>query len=173
MRARPSQSSHALRALGLACLLATLALGACAAPVFRQVPATAVTPLEAAREPQRHAGTAVVWGGKILDVRNLVDETEVQLAVYPLDPAQRPQQSEPVLGRVIVVLPGFADPLDFPPGRFVTVLGHLDGTRTRHIGDAERALAVLRRDALHLWPVNFPRERSRVSFGVGIGVGIR
>ncbi|RYD14322.1 MAG: hypothetical protein EOP90_13995 [Lysobacteraceae bacterium] len=157
----------------LAIVLATLALGACATPVFRQVPTAPVTPLEAAHEPQRHAGTAVVWGGKILDVRNLADETEVQLAVHPLDAAQRPQQSEPVLGRALVVLPGFVDPLDFPPGRFVTVLGHLDGTRTRRIGDAERALAVLQRDALHLWPVNFPRERSRVSFGVGFGVGIR
>jgi outer membrane lipoprotein len=159
--------------LRLALVVASLALGACATPVFRQAPATGVSPLEAAREPLRHAGTAVVWGGKILDVRNLADETEVQLAAYPLDAAQRPQQSDPALGRVIVVLPGFADPLDFPPGRFVTVLGHLDGTRTRRIGDADRELAVLRRDALHLWPVNFPRERSRVSFGVGVGIGIR
>ncbi|HEY6543768.1 MAG TPA: Slp family lipoprotein [Dokdonella sp.] len=173
MSARRPRPSTPLPAPCLAVVLAALALGACATPVFKQAPAAQVTPLDAVREPQRHAGAVVVWGGKILDVRNLADETEVQLAAYPLDSAQRPQQSQPVLARVIVVLPGFADPLDFPPGRFVTVLGRLDGTRTRRIGDAERELAVLRRDALHLWPVNFPRERSRVNFGIGIGVGIR
>lgn len=132
-----------------------------------------VAPADVAREPDRHQGTEVVWGGKILDVRNLADETEVQVVAYPLDRAQRPQQSAPTQGRFILVLPGFVEPYDFPPGRFVTVRGRIEGSRMRRIGDADRLYPALRREDLHLWPVNFPRERSRVSFGIGVGVGVR
>jgi outer membrane lipoprotein len=141
--------------------------------VIKDAPPGMLSPAEVALQPARHHGTDVVWGGKILDVRNLADETEIQVVAYPLDRAQRPQQSAPTQGRFILVLPGFVEPLDFPPGRFLTVRGRIDGSRVRRIGDADREYPVLRRDALHLWPVNFPRERSRVSFGVGIGVGIR
>ncbi len=132
-----------------------------------------ISPAEVALAPDRHQGTGVVWGGKILDVRNLADETEVQVAAYPLDRSQRPDQAAPTQGRFIIVLPGFAEPLDFPPGRFVTVQGRIDGTRMRRIGEVDRAYPALRRDALHVWPVNFPRERGRVGVSFGFGVGIR
>jgi outer membrane lipoprotein len=141
--------------------------------VFKDAAPGVVPPAEVALQPARHQGADVVWGGKILDVRNLAVETEIQVAAYPLDRAQRPQQSAPTQGRFIVVLPGFVEPLDFPPGRFVSVRGRIDGSRMRRIGDADREYPALRREELHVWPVNFPRERSRVSFGVGIGVGIR
>jgi outer membrane lipoprotein len=154
-------------------VLVVLALAACTAPVFNDAAPLAVSPAEVALQPARHQGVEVVWGGKVLDVRNLADETEIQVAAYPLDRAQRPDEAAPMQGRFIVVLPGFAEPLDYPPGRFVTVQGHIDGTRMRRIDDADRAYPALRRDALHVWPVNFPRERGRVSFGVGVGVGIR
>lgn len=163
--------ARVFRQVGVVCALCALA--GCAAPVFKDVAPAVASPAEVARAPGAHLGADVVWGGKILDVRNLADETELQVVAYPLDRKQRPQQSEPTQGRFIVLLPGFVDPLDFPPGRFVTVRGRVDGERTRRIGNADRAYPVLRREALHLWPVNFPRERSRASFGVGIGVGIR
>lgn len=150
-----------------------LALVACAAPVFKDAAPAAVSPAEVAIGPAHHQGADVVWGGKILDVRNLANQTEIQVVAYPLDRAQRPQQSAPTQGRFIVLVDGFAEPLDYPPGRFVTVKGRVDGTRIRRIDDADREYPALRRDALHLWPVNFPRERSRVSFGIGVGVGIR
>jgi outer membrane lipoprotein len=153
--------------------VASLALAACASPVFKDAAPAAVSPAEVALQPGRHEGAVVVWGGKILDVRNLAETTEIQVAAYPLDRSQRPQQTAPIQGRFIVLLPGFAEPLDFPPGRFITVRGHIDGSRLRRIGDADREYPAVRRDELHVWPVNFPRERSRASFGVGIGVGIR
>lgn len=153
--------------------VAVLALAACARPVFKDAAPGAISPADVALQPESHRGAVVVWGGKILDVRNLADATEIQVAAYPLDRAQRPQQTAPVQGRFIVLIPGFVDPLDYPAGRFVTVRGRIDGSRMRRIGDAEREYPAVRRDELHLWPVNFPRERSRVSFGVGIGVGIR
>ena len=141
--------------------------------MFKDAAPSAAPPLEVALAPARYQGSDVVWGGKILDVRNLADETEIQVAAYPLDRAQRPDPSAPTQGRFIVVAPGFAEPLDYPPGRFVTVKGRVDGKRMRRIENADREYPVVQRDALHLWPVNFPRERSRMSFGIGVGVGIR
>jgi outer membrane lipoprotein len=153
--------------------VAVFALAACAAPVFKDAAPAAISPAEVALQPARHQGAEVVWGGKILDVRNLADGTEIQVAAYPLDRAQRPDPAAPALGRFILLLPGFAEPLDYPSGRFVTVHGRIDGTRMRHIGDVDRAYPALRRDALHVWPVNFPRERGQVTVGFGFGSGIR
>lgn len=150
-----------------------LALSACAAaPPFREAPASP-TPLAVAAEPQGHAGSEVVWGGKILGVRNRADVTEIEIAACPLDRAQRPDPSAPGEGRFVVVVAGYAEPLDYPPGRFATVRGRLDGTRLARIDEREVVLPKLRSEALHLWPANFPRERGSFRFGVGIGVGIR
>lgn len=147
--------------------------GCVSPPVFKDAPGASPAPAEVAAAPERYHAADVVWGGKILDVRNRADTTEVQVIAYPIDAAQRPDQRAPTEGRFIVVLPGYVEPLDFPAGRFLTVRGHLDGTRVGRVDDHDYVYPLLRRDALHLWPVNFPNERGRVSFGLGVGVGIR
>lgn len=148
------------------------ALGGCATPVFKDVPATAATPSEVAVEPERYHDTTVIWGGKILDVRNREDTTEVQVIGYPLDNAQRPQQTAPTDGRFIVVIPGFAEPLDYPLGRFVTLRGRVNGTRGGRVDERDYVFPLVDDATVHLWPINFPYERPRVSFGIGVGVGI-
>jgi outer membrane lipoprotein len=161
-----------VRGLVLAAVIASLA--ACvSAPVFKDAPKASPTPAAVAVEPERYHGAEVVWGGKILDLRNRADTTEVQVIAYPMDADQRPDQSAPTEGRFIIVLPGFVEPMDFPPGRFLSVRGHLDGTRVGQVEERDYVYPLLQRDALHLWPVNFPNERGRVSFGFGLGVGIR
>ncbi len=64
---------------------ALAALAGCATPVFKDAPPTVATPAEIAAAPERYHGLDVVWGGKIVDVRNLADSTEVQIVAYPLD----------------------------------------------------------------------------------------
>ncbi len=158
----------------LAWLAATLsALAGCASPpVFKDAPPAAPAPAEVALAPERYHGTQVVWAGKILGTRNLADTTEVQVIAYPADASQRPDQSAPTQGRFIVVLPGYVEPLDFPPGRFLTVRGHLQGTRVGSVDAHDYVYPLLQQGELHLWPVNFPNERGHVSFGLGVGVGV-
>ena len=176
-RAHPTSSTpimpmHVIPRLALT--FAFAALAACAAaPVLKDAPPASPPPAQVATAPERYRGADVVWGGKILGVHNLEDTTEVQVVAYPMDASQRPDQSAGTEGRFIVVLPGYVEALDFPSGRFLTVRGHLDGTRVGRVDDHDYVYPLLRRDALHLWPVNFPNERARVSFGVGLGVGIR
>ncbi|GAA0724337.1 Slp family lipoprotein [Dokdonella soli] len=154
----------------LAAALATLS--GCATPVFKDAPPASAPPAEVAGAPERYHGADVVWGGKILAVRNQVDTTEVQVVAYPLDRAQRPKPSAPTEGRFIVVLPGYAEALDYPAGRFLTVHGHIEGTRAIRIDDRDVVYPLLQRDALRLWPANFPDDGPHFSFGFGVGVGI-
>ena len=150
-----------------------IALAGCATPVFKDATPAAATPADVAATPERYHGAGVVWGGKILDVRNLADTTELQVVAYPLDRAQRPDQNAPTLGRFIVSLQGYVEPLDFPAGRFVTLRGHIEGTRTITVDEHDLALPRVVDATVHLWPVNFPHESSRVHFSFGLGVGIR
>jgi outer membrane lipoprotein len=156
-----------------ALISAVIALAACtAAPVLKDAPPASPAPAEVAASPERYRDVDVAWAGKILGVRNFEDSTEVQVIAYPMDAAQRPDPSAGSEGRFIVVLPGYVEALDFPAGRFLTVRGHLDGTRVGRVDDHDYAYPLLRRDAVHLWPANFPNERARVHFGLGLGVGV-
>lgn len=148
------------------------ALSGCATPVFKDVPPAAATPAEIAAAPERYHGLDVVWGGKIVDVRNLADSTEVQIVAYPLDASQRPDLGAPTIGRFIVALPGYVEPFDFPAGRFVTLRGQVIGSRTRPIDEHELVLPVVAEASVHHWPPNFPYEEPRVRFGFGVGVGV-
>ena len=153
--------------------LAAAALAAgCATPVFRDVPVINPTPAEVAGEPESYHGVDVVWGGKIIEVRNLADATEVEVVAYPIDDAQRPDQNARTEGRFVIALPGFIEPLDFPTGRFVTLRGHVDGTRAARIDERDVAFPIVAHADVHLWPVNFPYDAPRVRFSLGFGVGI-
>lgn len=129
-------------------------------------------PAEVADQPENYHGAEVVWGGKILAARNLADTTEVEVIAYPLDGAQRPDPNAPTEGRFIMALPGFVEPLDFPAGRFVTLRGHVDGTRAARIDERDVAFPIVADANVHLWPVNFPYDTPRVHFSFGVGVGI-
>lgn len=123
-------------------------------------------------QPERYHGADVLWGGKILGVRNRAERTDVEVVAYPLDRAQRPDQNAPTEGRFILALRGYVEPLDYPAGRFVTIRGRIAGTRSSRIDEHDVAFPLVEDAAVHLWPVNFPYERPRISFGLGVGVGI-
>ena len=154
------------------CLLAgaIAAIAGCATPLFRTATAIDATPAVVTRDAGSFAGSEVVWGGKVLDLRNGIRDSEIQVAAYPLDHAQRPDPAARVQGRFLIVLPGFVEPLDWPAGRYVTVHGRIEGTRTRVIAGHDYVYPVVTQAEVHLWPENFPRERSRISFGIGVGI---
>jgi outer membrane lipoprotein len=153
-------------------LLAVAVLSGCATPVFKDAPATVAAPVDIADAPERYHDADVVWGGKIIDVRNLADTTEVEVVAYPLDDSQRPDQNAPTLGRFIVAIPGYLEPLDYPVGRFVTLRGRVAGTRAARIDEHDVVFPLVADANVHLWPINFPYEQPRVHFSFGVGVGI-
>jgi len=161
----------ALRCVALGAAL--LGIAACATPVFKDAPPVSPAPREIAAAPERYHDAAVVWGGKIIAVDNLADTTAVQVVAYPLDRAQRPDTRALSQGRFVLVLPGYAGALDYPPGRWLSVRGHVVGSEIHRIDEQDVVHPLVRSDEVHVWPREFPDEHGHWTFGVGVGVGIR
>lgn len=154
-------------------MLLLVALAGCATPVFKDAPPTSPGVTDVAAAPERYHGGEVVWGGKIVALENLADTTEVQLVAYPLTRGQRPDTRAPSQGRFVLVLPGFVEPMDYPPGRWLSLRGRIIGSETRTIDRSEVVHPRVADAEVHLWPRDFPDDRGHWSFGVGVGVGIR
>jgi outer membrane lipoprotein len=155
--------------------LLILALAACApAPIYKPTAANVnVPPQQVAATPARYGTGDVIWGGRIVRVNNLADHSEVEVLAYPLDNSQRPKASDNGNGRFIVLLPGYAEPLNYPAGGLMTVSGRLDGTRTAQVGEAPYTYPVVSASSSHVWTASeMAKGKNNVSFGVGLGVGI-
>lgn len=169
-------SASALRSLLLLAL--TTVLAACApAPIYKtHASFVAATPEQVATSPDNFAEAEVVWGGEVIGVHNLPDRTRIEVLAYPLDGSQRPRLKEPPAGRFLAEVPGFIDPMNFPPGSLVTMRGEVTGTRTEPVGGATYVYPLLRVQAgdFHRWtPEEMRQGHSNIRFGVGVGVGIR
>ncbi|HET7301672.1 MAG TPA: Slp family lipoprotein [Oleiagrimonas sp.] len=155
------------------CLASTaLLLAACApAPLYKPAPDTIhVPPAAVAQAPERFSHASAIWGGRIVKVTNLSDRTLVELLSYPLDSSQRPQIDEAASGRFIAVVPGYLEPLNYPPGRLMTVSGSLKGTRSGKVGAADYVFPLVDVVDYHLWTAEELRSPwSNVHFGVGVG----
>ncbi len=156
-------------------LLVLLCLTACApAPIYKTTAqATVATPAQVAQSPERYAGGEVIWGGRIVQVNNLSDHSEIELLAYPLDGSQRPKASDSGNGRFIVVLPGYAEPLDYPAGALMTVSGKLNGSRAGKVGEAGYVFPLVAATQSHVWSADeMNKGRNNIHFGLGVGVGI-
>lgn len=160
-------------------LVLPVAIAACApAPLYKTGAAFAnATPAQVASSPGNFSGMQTVWGGTVIGVDNRADHTELRILGYPLDSSQRPRLKQPASGRFIAIVPGFLDPMTFPAGIPVTVLGQLAGaTQTAAVGGASYAYPVIRvsPNDLHRWtPDEMRQGHPNINFGVGVGVGIR
>lgn len=151
-------------------ILLALCLSGCAVPVFDPEGAdTALTPAAAARDAAALEGRRVIWGGEIVESRNLARVTELVVLAMPLQRSQRPDPGGEPLGRFIAMYPGYLETVKFAPGRHVTVKGTLTGAETRPVGDADYEYPVMDAAAVHLWPEDDGRDGG-VRFGVGIGI---
>lgn len=162
--------SIAIRTLGAALLCAAVA--ACApAPLYKTGPSSVTTtPDQVATAPQNFHGLHVVWGGSVVSVTNLRTDSEVEILAYPLDSSQRPRTNKPAVGRFIVIVPGFVEPMNFPPGSLVTVSGTLAGTRAGNVGAAPYTFSLVDSDGMHRWTAEeMQKGHPNISIGVGVG----
>ena len=165
-------------ARSLLCLPALLVLlsvlGCAPAPLYKATPqATAATPFQVAQAPERYAGGDVIWGGRIVQVNNFSDHSEIELLAYPLDGSQRPKAGDSGNGRFIAVLPGYAEPLDYPAGAMMTVSGKLNGSRAGKVGEAGYVFPLVAATQSHVWSADeMNKGRNNIHFGVGLGIGI-
>lgn len=157
--------------LVLAALLALMA--GCATQVFRNLDNThPVAPFEIQQSAQSFDGIEVLWGGRVVAVHNLAGSTRVEIIAFPLNRAQQPVPEAESIGRFILVVPGFAEPADYAPGRHLTAQGVIAGTWLGLVDGREYPFPVLQASAVNVWPWGFMLDsRPQISIGVGIGIG--
>jgi len=155
----------------LTLLTALVLLAACASsPVTTET--DQVVPLGPAHVLEGHSrsGERVVWGGRIVEIRNRAEWTEISVVSYPLDRADRPRpQREPGV-RFLVRHPGFLEPIQYAPGRFLTVLGTVAGIEHAQVDEHRLRHPVLQAERIHLWPADVSNWQSRTQFSIGLGV---
>ncbi|HVC17082.1 MAG TPA: Slp family lipoprotein [Rhodanobacter sp.] len=158
--------------LVLACALLMLA-GCAPAPIYKNTAAITAAPFQVAQAPERYASAPVIWGGRIVQVTNLADHSEIELLAYPLDSSQRPRANDSGNGRFIAVMSGFVEPLDYPAGALMTISGRLNGSRAGKVGEANYVFPLVSVAQAHVWSADeMSRGRSNIHFGVGVGIGI-
>ncbi len=153
-------------------LLPAAALAACApAPIYKTDSAVVTaSPQQVASAPENFHGSEVIWGGRVVNVQNFPDHSEIEILDYPLDASQRPRVKQSAGGRFIAIVPGYVEPLDYPGGSLVTLRGRLEGTRSGSVGEAGYVFPLVRSDTIHRWTAEEMREgHPNVSIGIGIG----
>ncbi|NKI34665.1 hypothetical protein HFP89_05755 [Wenzhouxiangella sp. XN79A] len=161
--------SISIRSLRAAMLLAAWLLAGCASSPFSDagyVPA--LGPADALRGDVA-LGQRMLWGGRIVGIANSAEATEIEVLALPLDRSDRPRASAEGGVRFVVRRAGFLEPVNYAPGRLVTVLGRFDGIVERPVGEFLIDQPVLDARRIELWPVNDNRPRT----SVGIGIGVR
>lgn len=157
----------------LVLLFAVLLAGCASGPQFQ---AEGVdpdwTPARVVDQPNDGVGRPVIWGGRILKVDHLEDATQLEVLAFPLDRSQRPLIARQPVGRFLIESPDYLEPVDFQPGRQITVFGTVDRLRDGRVGERRiQYPLVLPDDELHLWR-EAAQSGSQVRFGVGIQLGL-
>ena len=145
-------------------------LSACAKPVFDTAELEFerdLMPDEVSAQAGEHDGQQVLWGGMVLDTRNLENSTQIEVLAYPLNRYQRPSLSSRPRGRFIIIQPGYLEAVNYSQGRQVSVLGTLTESRRGKIGATEYDYPVVEVQKLHLWPEG-SEPRTTFHFGFGI-----
>lgn len=135
-------------------LLILLMIVGCAAQPRSPIANTAFKgpTLEAVRaNPESFIGSKVRWGGTITRVENRREETWIEIVEQPLNNAGRPSSATASEGRFIARIPGFLDPAIYAQGRQLTVIGTLENSVQRNIGEYPYDFPVVAVDTYQLW----------------------
>lgn len=129
-----------------------------------------LTPKSIIAEPEQNLGKMILWGGTILDTRNLKDTTRLEVLAYPLDKSHRPLLESIPLGRFIIMYNGYLEPATYAQGRLLTVLGKVSGSQSGKVGESTYTYVVIDSEQLHLWSQDSGSDRTSFHFGVGVGL---
>lgn len=151
-------------------VFSTMLLAACAsAPSFdvKNVN-TSVTPNEAVPKISTLQGSRVLWGGVILNSKNLETGTHLEILAYPLNGRHRPRVDRDSVGRFIVEHSSYLETVDYAPGRELSLIGVVAGTKEGKIDAATTIYPAVTAEQMHLWPKDSGNSEPRFNFGFGV-----
>lgn len=129
-----------------------------------------ITPRNVLANETANQGKRVLWGGIILDVKNLEDKTRMEILAYPLNRSEKPLQEQAPLGRFLLLHSGFLEPTVYTQGKLVTAQGKVERSQSGIIGESEYVYPVVNAEQLQVWKTG-ASTGTRSSFHIGIGIG--
>jgi outer membrane lipoprotein len=123
---------------------------------------------EVQEDPAGYEGHTVIWGGRVIEIRNQGGVTEIVALQLGLDGKDRPTDSDDSQGRFLIRSARFMDPVIYPPGTLITVVGRLQGGENRLIGEMPYQYPVV--DVVELQKYE-PQQKTKPRVHIGIGVG--
>lgn len=127
-----------------------------------------ITPTGVVSDIELSIDRRVLWGGTILQTKNLKDFTQIEILSYPLDTSYRPETQKRPEGRFIVRYSGYLEPENYAQGRMLTVLGQLASKIDGKVGDSEYTYPLVQAQQLQLWSTH--ERRTNFHFGIGINL---
>jgi outer membrane lipoprotein len=153
-------------------ILIALASGCASGPEFdQQKYSTVITPEQVAGDSGNYIGSKVLWGGMLISITNLETGSQLEVLGYPLQTNQCPDVDQDPLGRFLVIYQEFLEPIDYAPGRVVTVTGKFDQVRKGQVGATEYVYPVVNAESVHLWSKSSGLGKPQIHFGVGLFYG--
>lgn len=129
-----------------------------------------ITPSSAINEIKTTLGKSILWGGTILETRNLKGSTQIEILAYPLSSSHRPLLDKKPLGRFIIKQSGYLEASNYAAGKQLSVLGKISGNQSGKIGESRYSYPVINAEGLHLWTAESGKSKTSFHFGIGIGL---
>jgi len=143
-----------IRARLLSVATLALLLGACASQPKPLQGGYSEVPTPHAAVLGDYTGTAVRWGGRIVQVEPRPDATCFEMIATRLTAGGRPYwAADDTNGRFVACRAGFYDPAVFERNREVTFTGRIAGYDTRRIGEYDYRFPRIDAEVVYLWPV--------------------
>ncbi len=102
-------------------------------------------------DPAAYRGRWVLLGGEIIETRNRRDGTRLVILQRRLHRSGHPRDEDATGGRFLVFTEAFLDPVVYAPGRSVTVVGEVTGSKRERIGEVDYRYPVIHAGEIHLW----------------------
>ena len=141
--------------LGWPLLLAGWLLAGCTSQIpqnIKQAPPNDPSVEQVRNSPIDDQIWQVRWGGEILEVENLENETRFTVLASPLTRGGEPKTTNNSEGRFIANVAVFLDPKVYATGRQLTISGSVQRFEARKVGEFTYRYPVVQADSYYLWP---------------------
>jgi outer membrane lipoprotein len=146
---------HRLEFLTLGLIL-LLASGCATMPIAKEyrneAAAQNITFSMVLQNPDAYVGRTVLWGGSIIETKNISSGTDIIVLQTPLNRGETPLSPEYSQGRFIARSTYLLDPEIYQRGRKITLAGVLGGKETLPLGETTYTYPVVAVKQLYLWP---------------------
>lgn len=142
-------------------LLLPLLVG-CAHPIskgFRNQVDPALSFNQILHSPNNYVGKKVVWGGIIVQTRNLENVTEIEVVEKDLDCFGYPSYDDESRGRFLFRKQGYLEAQIYAKGRMVTGGGTVVAAKSGKIGEVAYNFPVIEVEELKLWDTPYQGYR--------------